>query len=87
MMAPLVSGERHTHQRDKKCRVAISISGDARSFVDPAVYGSFRRYVVGEIENSGCQVDVFAYAMLEDDVDILLVSVQLFVLPSSSGGL
>ncbi|CAM9145497.1 unnamed protein product, partial [Pylaiella littoralis] len=76
-MALLISGEHHT-QQDKKttaapCRVAVSISGDVRSFVDPVVHRSFRRYVVGAIENNGCQVDVFAYAMLEDDVDILLV--------------
>lgn len=78
-MALLISGEHHT-QQDKKttaapCRVAVSISGDVRSFVDPVVHRSFRRYVVGAIENNGCQVDVFAYAMLEDDVDILLVGV------------
>lgn len=89
MMAPLISGERHTHEQEKKCRVAISISGDARSFVDPAVHRSFRHYVVEAIETNGCQVDVFAYAMLEDDVDILLVSIHfvLYVSPSASGGL
>lgn len=84
-MVPLISAQHYT-QQDKKpiaallCRVAISISGDARSFVDPAVHRSFRRYVVEAIENNGCQVDVFAYAMLEDDVDILLASVHLFLL-------
>lgn len=54
------------------CRVAVSISGDVRSFVDPAVHRSIRRYVVEPMEEINCQVDVFAYAMLEDDLDLLL---------------
>lgn len=67
---PLTSGENRTRQ--DPCRVAVAISGDARSFVDPGVHRSFRRCVVESIKKDGCQVDVFAYAMLEDDMDFLI---------------
>lgn len=70
VVVPLISGEHRTSQ--DPCRVAIAVSGDARSFVDPGVHRSFRRCVVESIKKNGCQVDVFAYAMLEDDMDFLL---------------
>lgn len=70
VLVPLVSGEQHA--RRDPCRVAIAISGDARSFIDPGVHRSFRRYVVEPIKSDGCLVDVFAYAMLEDDMDFLI---------------
>lgn len=46
------------------CRVAVCVSGDVRSFLDPTVHRSFRRHVVEAIEGDGCIVDVFAYASL-----------------------
>lgn len=80
--APFVEEDRHDEkigsttaggsEAISSCRVAVAISGDVRSSVDPAVHRSFRRYVVEAIEKANCLVDVFAYAMLEDDVDLLL---------------
>lgn len=65
---PLNSGQYHA--QDPPCRVAVAISGDPRSFI--GVHRSFRRHVVEPIKEDGCQVDVFAYAMLEDDMDFLV---------------
>jgi len=71
LAAPLALGDDRQVQQDP-CRVAVSISGDPRSFADPIVHRSFRRYVIEAIEKSDCQVHVFAYGMLEDDLDFLL---------------
>ncbi|CAM9453584.1 unnamed protein product [Ectocarpus sp. 12 AP-2014] len=49
------------------CAVAVSISGDVRSFVDPVVHRSFRRHVLKAIKAEGCSVDVFVYASLGDE--------------------
>ncbi|CAM9268601.1 unnamed protein product [Ectocarpus fasciculatus] len=49
------------------CAVAVSISGDVRSFVDPVVHRSFRRHVMEAIKAEGCSVDVFVYASLGDE--------------------
>lgn len=48
------------------CRVAVCLSGHVRSFVHPVVPLSVRRNVIEAIEDSGCSVDVFAYAATED---------------------
>lgn len=75
-----VSGAYHHHQlnlhdddNDSKisCRVAVCLSGHARSFVSPAVHLSVRRNVIEAIEADGCRVDVFAYAALEDATSTL----------------
>lgn len=70
IVVPLTSGEHRVGQ--DPCRVAVAVSGDVRSFVDPGVHRSFRRHVVESIKKNGCQVDVFAYAMLKDGMDFLL---------------
>ncbi len=70
LAGPLASGERNVQQ--DPCRVAVSLSGDPRSFADPAVHRSFRRYVVESIQKSDCDVHIFAYAMLEDDLGFFL---------------
>lgn len=69
-VVPLASGEHHAHQ--DPCRVAVAVSGDPRPFIDPSVHRSFRSYVVESIKQSDCRVDVFAYAMVEDDLDFLM---------------
>lgn len=50
------------------CRVAVCFSGHVRSFVYPVVFRSIRRNLIEAIEADGCQVDVFAYATLQDSV-------------------
>ena len=80
VVVPLTSGDARTRQDQDPCRVAITISGDARSFVDPVVHRSFRHHVLESIEKDGCHVDVFAYAMLEDDMDLLTGEEQVLLL-------
>ena len=76
VIATLTSGEHRAGRYP--CRVAVALSGNARSFVNPGVHRYFRRHVLESIEEDGCQVDVFAYAMLEDDVDFLMVRTYCF---------
>lgn len=58
------------------CAVAVSISGDVRSFVDPVVHRSFQLDVVEAIKAEGCSVDVFVYASLGDE-DLLEEQVRV----------
>lgn len=76
---PLSSGE-HADDRpqpdistgnEDPCRVAVCLSGHIRSFVHPVVHQSIRHNVIEAIEADGCQVDVFAYATLEDTVALM----------------
>lgn len=52
----------------RSCRVAVCFSGQLRSFVYPVVHYSARRNLIEAITNSGCDVDVYAYATMKDVV-------------------
>lgn len=62
-----VSGWPESNQRDVLCRVAVCFSGNIRPFVNPVVHNSIRRNLIEAIEADGCQVDIFAYATLNDN--------------------
>ncbi|CAN0058472.1 unnamed protein product, partial [Discosporangium mesarthrocarpum] len=52
------------------CKVALAYSGHVRSFAHPRVYLSHMKHLVEPLrDGEGCQVDIFMYLSVEDEVD------------------